>query len=365
MANRVDPLYLRITEPRITDGGAGALPSVRDIYKDLSLTSQFKVSLHLQRSGADDLDGHLTGCGIFDDFASTNYTYDFFAAEANIPGANFDLAEQSAAYQGMLEYMPYRRIFAPFDVTYYVDDNYNILRLFEEWMNYINPLYGDRGRYGGGWTGQTDFNESNAYYRMRYPSKYKRPITITKFEREFWKNPNEPRDGETNMPLISYQLIDAFPQQVTAVPLSYSGSEITKVSVTFGYTRYVTIKDNGAKSSSHARRNNADRYPEEAMNLTPHYGTYYGYNDVDFQGSSPVVSREVKNQLTPEQQRKQGQVESSVIQQKERINLDNATTNRRIRDTLVGGADVTPTVNVPRGTSRRQGSQGGVPLPGV
>ena len=68
MALRVDPIYVRMTSPRSTDGGQGSLPSARDIFKDLSLTSQYKVSLHLNRSSEDNLDGHLTACGLFDDY---------------------------------------------------------------------------------------------------------------------------------------------------------------------------------------------------------------------------------------------------------------------------------------------------------
>jgi len=42
---QIAPLYAKITNPRNTDGGQGSLPSIRDLYKGLSLSSQFKVSL--------------------------------------------------------------------------------------------------------------------------------------------------------------------------------------------------------------------------------------------------------------------------------------------------------------------------------
>ena len=42
---RVDPIYLRMTLPRSTNDGRGALPSVQDLFGELSVTSQFKVSL--------------------------------------------------------------------------------------------------------------------------------------------------------------------------------------------------------------------------------------------------------------------------------------------------------------------------------
>ena len=223
---QIAPLYARITNPRNTDGGRGSLPSVRDLYKGLSLSSQFKVSLFLNRNNknADNLDGHLTRCGIFDEYSASSFSYDFFASEAILPGANFDMTEQPGSYQGMLEYAPTRRIWPDFEVSYYIDKNYNLLRLFEEWMNYINPLYSNDGRYIGGSDAQVGFTGHNSYYRMKYPGKYKRTIAVTKFERDFWNNPNQMQDGQVAQQMISYQLIDAFPKQVTAVPVTYDGS---------------------------------------------------------------------------------------------------------------------------------------------
>ena len=258
---QIAPLYARITNPRSTDRGRGSLPSVRDLYKGLSLSSQFKVSLFLNRNNrnADNLDGHLTRCGIFDEYSASSYSYDFFASEALLPGANFDMTEQPGSYQGMLEYAPTRRIWPDFEVTYYIDKNYNLLRLFEEWMNYMNPLYNNDGRYIGGSIGQEGFADHNSYYRMKYPGKYKRTLAVTKFERDFWKDPNDMQRGQIPQQMISYQLIDAFPKQVTAVPVTYDGSTVTKVTVIFGYTRYITHKNNGENGSDYGSRRNTGK----------------------------------------------------------------------------------------------------------
>ena len=258
---QIAPLYARITNPRNTDGGRGSLPSVRDLYKGLSLSSQFKVSLFLNRNNrdADNLDGHLTRCGIFDEYSASSYSYDFFASEAILPGANFDMTEQPGAYQGVLEYNATRRIWPDFEVSYYIDKDYNLLRLFEEWMNYINPLYSDEGKYIGGSDAQVGFTGHNSYYRMKYPTKYKRIIAVTKFERDFWNNPNQMQDGQIAQQMITYQLIDAFPKQVTAVPVTYDGSTVTKVTVVFGYTRYITHKGNGNKNSAFGSTNNTGK----------------------------------------------------------------------------------------------------------
>ena len=83
---------------------------------------------------------------------------------------------------------------------------------------------------------------------MRYPDSYRRIISITKFERNFYKydaqNPNNA--GQLgNVPSMTYRMIDAFPTNITAIPVSYEGSTITKSTVSFNYTRYVIEKSDG------------------------------------------------------------------------------------------------------------------------
>ena len=284
MAKFVDPLYLKVTSPRSTNSGT-SIPSAQDLFKGLSVNSHYKVSLGLQRFGVpyakeyESLESHLTACGVFDEYESTNFNYDFFASEAMLPGANFDITEQPGAYQGMLEYNATRRIFPDFEVTFYVDDKYNIIRIFEEWMNFINPLYTSQGKYVGGYEGQTN-NEFNypaqPYYRMQYPKNYKREINITKFERHLIKNLNQSVSYEVGcnpQHLLSYRFIDAFPKQVTAMPMTYEGSTITRLTVIFGYTRYITVKDNGPDTStSYGNEDNVAVMDAATRNSRKNYG---------------------------------------------------------------------------------------------
>ena len=281
MSKFVDPIYLKVTNPRTTSDGNGVIPSAQTLFKGLSVSSQYKVSLFLQRTILlqDSLEQHLTKTGVFDENESSNYTYDFFASEAMLPGANFDITEQPGAYQGMLEYNATRRIFPDFEVTFYVDDKYNIIRIFEEWMNFINPLYTSQGKYIGGYEGQTN-NEFNypaqPYYRMQYPKNYKREINITKFERNLIKNLNQSVSYETGcnpQHLLSYRFIDAFPKQVTAMPMTYEGSTITRLTVIFGYTRYITVKDNGPDTStSYGNEDNVAVMDAATRNSRKSYG---------------------------------------------------------------------------------------------
>ena len=112
-------------------------------------------------------------------------------------------------------------------------------------MNYINPIYNEsNGRYDGRIVGQLNqYRERNSYARMRYPDEYKRVLSITKFERDLVQSPNAKSNKRfTNQPMLTYRFIDAFPITLNSVPLTYEGSTITQVSVTFSYLRHTVEK---------------------------------------------------------------------------------------------------------------------------
>ena len=78
---------------------------------------------------------------------------------------------------------------------------------------------------------------------MQYPDDYKRIISVTKFERDFLRDPT--KSSETtgsnfnNQTTITYRMIDAFPVNITAIPVTYDGSVVTKSRISFAYSRYV------------------------------------------------------------------------------------------------------------------------------
>ncbi len=138
------------------------------------------------------------------------------------------------------------RIYADFDLTFYVDKEYNTIRIFEEWLNWIDPLFDGTSVYTGDDDGQEGYDESNSFFRMKYPRSYKTNIDIIKFERGFWKNPNKDNKESKlqEQPILKYKFIDAFPINVSAIPFSYDGSALTQVTVNFSYSRYTVSKQN-------------------------------------------------------------------------------------------------------------------------
>ena len=242
MATRSEDLYLSI-------------PNASPIFSKLAISSQFKVSLNLVSSTITGsnvaLYQHLTNCGIFQDSSSTYQKYDFLCSSASLPGSNFNISEELGSRQGMTERFATRRIYNEFDLTFYIDDDYNVLRMLEEWMNFINPVYNEsNGRYDGSPSSQLGaYQERNTYSRFRYPDDYRRKLSITKFERDFLENPNDRNNTFKNMPLLTYNFIDTFPVNINAVPLSYDGSTFLQVTVVFTYLRHTIEKHGNAQQS--------------------------------------------------------------------------------------------------------------------
>ena len=249
---RVDPLHIRMTEGKShpTQGNIGGVMSY---LGDIAMSSQFKLNLFLSGNGtgsADkDLNKWLRECGIFGDNANDQaLKYDLLCHQAQLPGTQFDLATEKGGFQGVTETFARARQFTQFAVSFYVDSEYNVIRLFEEWMNFINPLHTTAGKTINGSPAGSLFRQEaqsgQAYLRMRYPETYKKNITITKFERNagfhLGKNSIYPYEQQSRQ--LTYQFVNAFPIQIAAVNLNYGGSEIAKVDIVFNYDRYTTMK---------------------------------------------------------------------------------------------------------------------------
>tara|TARA_Y100001963_G_C6665402_1_gene392472 strand:+ start:38 stop:748 length:711 start_codon:yes stop_codon:yes gene_type:complete len=217
---------------------------VSNILTKVAISSQFKVSLNLNRNTGDqDLLSYLTRCGIFDSVDSTGESYDFLCSQAALPSSQLFYGEERGSRQGTIERFPTFRVYDMFGLTFYVDRDYNVVRLFEEWVNYINPIYDTTGRYEGQKQGQLNtYRDRSSHYRLRYPDSYKRDISITKFERDLVRNPNDPNSILNNVPLLTYRFIDCFPESINTVPLTYEGSTVLELTVNFMFLRHTVEK---------------------------------------------------------------------------------------------------------------------------
>ena len=246
---RVDPIYARMTLPRNTNDDRASLPSVRELFGELSVTSQFKVTLFFgdtasTRDADRDINSWLVSCGVLGSNLQS-LRYEFMCNETSLPGASLSMLEETGSRQGIVERFPNRRDFPEITMTFYVDAEYGIIRLFEEWLNFINPLYNTKGRLvSGNPRGGVGQFDNEQFFRFRYPNTYKRDVAITKFERDIFVNPNT-KDVEKTPSMLTYKFLNAFPTNLTALPVTYEGSTITKTTVSFNYDRYVILNHFG------------------------------------------------------------------------------------------------------------------------
>jgi len=220
------------------------LKSALDMIGEISVTSQFKVSLHLSPNGISDLESWLAKDGLLDNSDKVT-SYDFMCSDTSLPGAAFNTFDEIGSRQGVKETFPARREFPPFSMEFYVDSEYRMIRLFEEWMNFINPIYTSAGEatpnsIGSGYGGAKNRSD---FFRLRYPNEYKRIISVTKFERDFFIDKSKSLGilgtGANRQTSITYRMIDAFPSNIASIPVTYQGSIVTKSIIEFKYSRYV------------------------------------------------------------------------------------------------------------------------------
>lgn len=159
------------------------------------------------------------------DYANGNKV-GIMCAEATLPTSSFATSEVKDNYQGINQQFAHTRIYVDSDFSFYVDQDYNVLKFFEGWMDYVA---GDDN-----FRGITRTDDNNYYRRLNYPMNrdnkigYKSGVlTITKFEKNL-----DPKKS------ITYEYVNAFPKGMTSIPVQYGGADLVKVNVQFAYDRY-------------------------------------------------------------------------------------------------------------------------------
>tara|TARA_B100000287_G_scaffold239533_2_gene225241 strand:+ start:1676 stop:2611 length:936 start_codon:yes stop_codon:yes gene_type:complete len=218
----------------------------REISK-LSLNNQFQVHISSLPLG---VQRYLTLNGTHARWISDNAG--IMCHEATLPTSSFATAEVKDNYHGINQQFAHNRIYVESDFTFYIDQNYNMIKIFDGWMDYIagDDINGDPA-------------SSTFFRRFNYPNSngdmggYKAStFSITKFE----KNENNGR-----RPSLTYVFYNMFPKSMVAIPVQYGAADLTRVTVTFQYDRYYidnniahSIKSNGEPQSSRSGINPLD-----------------------------------------------------------------------------------------------------------
>ena len=136
---------------------------------------------------------------------------------ASLPTTAYATAEVRDYFMGVPQQFAHTRIYTDLDFSFYVDEDYNLLKIFEGWMEYISSG-----------ANTSTLQDDRAYFRrMRYPDSYKcDTMYINKFEKNFKKT-------------MRYRFVNVFPKAMSAVPVAYGPADILKVNVSFNFDRYI------------------------------------------------------------------------------------------------------------------------------
>ena len=167
--------------------------------------------------------------------------------DASLPGSQLATMDIKNDRTGVSEKHAYRRMFDDrVDFTFYVDaDNYLPIRFFETWMKGIMNE-------------NEDAVAKSYQYKPTYPDEYMadQGLKIFKFERDYKQ-------------LLTYEFFRSFPISISSMPVSYSGNDLLKCTVSMSYIRYIqsgpTTNTLGLGGSTFA--NAARNTPEEVKDL--------------------------------------------------------------------------------------------------
>ena len=207
-------------------GGRYKIDDLRSRFQTVALDNEYQVFFSLNES----ISNEAIRLGIDRRFLSEDLG--LYVSDAILPGSSFADIEVAGDRQGITERNAFSRIYDDVTFTLYVDRNYEVLRFFESWLQFINPLYSsvDRGI------------SKNQITKFNYPDDYKCEMVITKFNKDLKGSVREIgfANGLTSdRDQISYRFFRAWPLSLASTPVSYQGMNVLKCNITFRYDRYI------------------------------------------------------------------------------------------------------------------------------
>lgn len=191
-----------------------------------------------------------------------------YVSDAVLPGSSFADVEISGDRQGITERFPHTRIYDDVTFTFYVDRDYNVIKLFELWNEIISPVK----------AAETGSNAN--VMRLKYPEFYKCRMSIFKFNKDAF----QVRSGS-----LAYTFINAWPYSIASIPVSYNGSTVLQLNVTFRYDRYVVHNITIAETPETILRQQ-QLWEENILNST-------GAGDLPFVNSSSLSGTGTRQEL--------------------------------------------------------------------
>ena len=138
-------------------------------------------------------------------------------SDASLPTSTLATAEVKDNFMGVPQQFAHTRFYTDVSYSFYIDEDYTLLKIFEGWMEYISS----------GANADVDQDHRAYYRRMKYPDSYKcNTMYINKFEKNYKRT-------------LRYRFVNVFPKSINAIPVQYGSADILKVTVNFNYDRYI------------------------------------------------------------------------------------------------------------------------------
>ena len=191
------------------------LSVARNIIGPLAQTNHFQVTFSSLRPS---VESYLRDYLKVDDIRNfLSRRAGILCDSASLPTTAYATAEVRDNFMGVPQQFAHTRIYTDLDFSFYVDEDYNLLKIFEGWMEYISS----------GANASTLADDRAYFRRMRYPDSYKcDTMYINKFEKNFKKT-------------MRYRFVNVFPKAMSAVPVAYGPADILKVNISFNFDRYI------------------------------------------------------------------------------------------------------------------------------
>ena len=144
---------------------------------------------------------------------------------ASLPTTSYSTKTVDGNFTGIQEKFAVARLYNEIGLEFYIDKNYYNLKFLEHWMEFISS--GSHNPVDNPSAGPVSQANVNYFMRMQYPEHYKCNSTkIIKFDRDYQAE-------------IEYTFIGLWPVSLSAPTVSYTTSDVLKVSASFQYDRYI------------------------------------------------------------------------------------------------------------------------------
>ena len=191
------------------------LSVAKNLIGPLAQTNHFLVTFSSLTPAVESYLANYTGIRNIKSFLSRQLG--ILCSDAVLPTSTLATAEVKNNFMGVPQQFAHTRFYTDISYSFYIDEDYTLLKVFEGWMEYISSGANDN----------VDQDHRAYYRRMKYPDSYKcNTMYINKFEKNYKRT-------------LRYRFVNVFPKSINAIPVQYGSADILKVTVNFNYDRYI------------------------------------------------------------------------------------------------------------------------------